>query len=76
MGGLFDHQFDSSKGPASAQDLDTLRELRSIYGAAQRCHELEKPEPSWGHEVYWPLLRLALEVENDGQEVQVQLEDV
>jgi hypothetical protein len=76
MDDLLDHYFDDTKGPASTHDADTLKKLRSIYGAAHRCHELEKPEPSWGHKVYWPLVRLALGIENDGQEVQLQLEDV
>lgn len=57
-------------------DLDKLQKLRSLRDAALSCLALSKPEPSWGEEVFRPLLGLAAELENRNNEQKVQVENV
>ncbi|KAK2763272.1 hypothetical protein FQN54_009908 [Arachnomyces sp. PD_36] len=70
--GLF---FDDTTS-ATLSDKELLERLRYLQGAASRCHRLGKPEPSWGEEVFRPMLDLAVELENrDGGPV-AQVENV
>lgn len=68
--------FDKSGSLATAYDRELLEKLRLLREAGLRCQDLGKPEPSWGEEVFRPLLNLAAELENRDNDQKVQVENV
>ncbi|PGG98057.1 hypothetical protein AJ79_08989 [Helicocarpus griseus UAMH5409] len=57
-------------------NLEVFQKLRSLAVASLRCHSREKPETSWAEEVFYPLLKLAVELENMNNTLKVQVENV
>ncbi|KAK2750810.1 hypothetical protein FQN55_001820 [Onygenales sp. PD_40] len=68
--------FDDRTSSAISDDLEVFQKLHSIQNAASKCDMLMKPEPSWGEEVFRPMLSLAAELENRESEQEVQVENV
>ncbi|KAK2809918.1 hypothetical protein FQN50_003330 [Emmonsiellopsis sp. PD_5] len=68
--------FDDSTTSTISDDLEVFQKLQSIQNAASKCDMLMKPEPSWGEEVFRPMLSLAVELENRESDQEVQVENV
>lgn len=57
-------------------DRKILKNLTVIRDRARNCSREAKPEPSWGCEVFKPLLDYAVKLENSESEQKVQVEDM
>ncbi|KAK2779832.1 hypothetical protein FQN53_001262 [Emmonsiellopsis sp. PD_33] len=71
--GLF---FNDGITSNKADDLELFQTLQSIQNAASKCDMLMKPEPSWGDEIFRPMLSLAVELENGESVKKIQVENV
>ncbi|KAK2806235.1 hypothetical protein FQN50_005960 [Emmonsiellopsis sp. PD_5] len=71
-----DDEFDESDALPTVGDHKTLKRLTKIRDNARCCCHEMKPEPSWGYEVFRPLLEYAVELENLTAKAQVQVEDI
>ncbi|KKZ65703.1 hypothetical protein EMCG_01265 [[Emmonsia] crescens] len=71
-----DFFFDDPVKPDVSYDLEVFEKLRLLREAALNCYDREKPEPSWGEAVFYPMLNLAVELENRDNVQNVQVENV
>jgi hypothetical protein len=68
-----DDEFGEGSTPI---DRKILKKLTMIRDNARNCSREAKPEPSWGCEVFKPLLDYAVKLENSDSEQKVQVEDM
>lgn len=71
-----DDEFDLRSPLSAANDRKILKRLTKIRDNARNCSREAKPEPSWGSEVFKPLLDFAVKLENVDAERKVQTEDM
>lgn len=71
-----DFFFDDPVKPDVSYDLEVFEKLQLLREAALNCYDREKPEPSWGEAVFYPMLNLAVELENRDNIQNVQVENL